>query len=149
MVKGFIYKLITDDRETGKFKVYIGSTSYDLSLRLSQHLSNYRLYLDGRTNYTSSFEVVSSSWYEIAVVETVEFKNVDELLQRERAFIEVYRADDDYVVVNSNLPIRTDEERLNAVKRYHQTDKGRAALSRAMKKYYQRKKVKNAQQPPT
>ena len=54
---GKIYKIVCNI--TGS--VYIGSTCENrLSRRLSHHVNNYRLFLSGKTNYTSSFEIIKN-----------------------------------------------------------------------------------------
>lgn len=151
--EGIIYRLITDDTksDTAEFMVYVGSTIHDLNIRLAQHEAHYRMYKEGRHNFISSFKIFESSWYEISVIEKVMVSSMDELLTKEREAIEKLRLDPDYTVLNQNLPIRTPEEKRNAVKKYHSTAKGKQALSKAMKKYYQRKKAKleqKEQQPP-
>jgi len=38
-------------------KIYIGKTKKQLNIRFSEHKSHYRLYQNGDSNYTSSFEL--------------------------------------------------------------------------------------------
>ena len=53
--------------QTDKF--YIGSTTQPLSKRLSCHKGKYKNYLDGKTNYTTSFEIIE---YGDAYIELLE-----------------------------------------------------------------------------
>ncbi len=141
IVKGFIYKIITDAQD-GRFKVYIGSTSYPISYRLSIHEYHYRLYQEKKFNYLSSFDILKHCWYNICLVEEFEYENIKELHQKERDAIEKYKADsENYIVVNANTPLTTNEEKRNAMKKYQKSEKGKKAISKAMKKYYQKKKA--------
>jgi hypothetical protein len=61
--KGKIYVLRSYKSED----IYIGSTcSSTLSLRMAQHRSNYKRWLQGKSNYTTSFEIIK---YEDAYIE--------------------------------------------------------------------------------
>ena len=54
---GKIYKII--DLTNDNF--YIGSTTKKyLSQRLEKHRTNYKCYLEGKTNYVSSYEILSN-----------------------------------------------------------------------------------------
>lgn len=146
--KGIIYRLITDDRATGKFKIYVGATTHAPETRLSQHKSDYELYKQGKHNYVASFEIIKCSWYEMCIEEEIEFDNFNELLQAERRAYDKFMADEDYTVVNVNVPARDTKEYYSSaigresIKRYHHTEKGRKALAKANKKYYQKNRAK-------
>jgi len=132
-------------------KVYVGSTASPLSVRLAQHLHHYELYKQGKHNYITSFEVIKEEWHEICLEETIEFENVNELLQAERRAYDKYKTDDDYIVVNVNVPARDSKEYYSSavgkesIRRYHQTEKGKAALARANRKYYEKHRERKIQ----
>ena len=79
--QGKIYKI--ECNATGK--VYIGSTcKKTLAERLSQHRSSYNSYLDGRSRYMSSFEIIEEGDYTIILIELYPCDSKDELFSRER-----------------------------------------------------------------
>jgi hypothetical protein len=90
---------------TNTDKVYIGSTKKSINERLQKHEANYRHFKDGKTNYTTSFEIL-------------EFKNCKiELL--ENKFCQSKEEQDmvecNYIIntpntVNKYLPGRTKEQ---------------------------------------
>lgn len=77
--KGKVYK-ITSDNTTD---VYIGSTTKELSQRLSGHKNAYKRFADNKTNYCLSFELVKHAHFEITLVEAVNVETKEELLKRE------------------------------------------------------------------
>lgn len=78
---GKIYKVVCN--VTGL--VYIGSTCEPtLARRLAGHVGNYRSFLKGKTNYTSSFKIIENSCYDIILVEKYPCNSKDELYARER-----------------------------------------------------------------
>ena len=79
--QGKIYKI--ECNVTGK--VYIGSTCKNtLAERLSQHVRNYKCYLDGKSHYVSSFDVLQNRNYDIVLIESYPCISKDELHARER-----------------------------------------------------------------
>lgn len=64
--------------------VYIGSTTKDLLCkRLAEHMSDYRMYKKGETNYLSSFEVLQYDDYRIELIEAFPCSSRNELVTRE------------------------------------------------------------------
>lgn len=105
----FIYKIVTDDVVTGKFKVYIGSTSNKLNKRISQHLRAYRLYSNNKSDkYITSFEIIKHNWFEFEVLETV--NDINDLTSRERYYINKFKNDEEYICVNKRIEKRTPQE---------------------------------------
>jgi hypothetical protein len=51
---GRIYKIVSSECDG----VYIGSTTKQLEMRFSCHKSLYKLYVNGKTNYVTSFEIM-------------------------------------------------------------------------------------------
>lgn len=101
--KGKIYKIVCDT--TGK--VYVGSTTKQyLSQRLFAHYDAYCKYLSGckHATRTTSFEVLEEMNYSIVLIEEYPCRSKDELLRRERHYIE--RMD----CVNRSVPTRTKQE---------------------------------------
>jgi hypothetical protein len=82
---GKIYKIVCNT--TGK--CYIGSTcSPYLSTRLAQHRNNFKSFLKGKFNYVSSYEVLENNNYDIVLLELFPCSCKEELLARERFYIE-------------------------------------------------------------
>ena len=79
--QGKIYKI--ECNVTGK--VYIGSTCEPiLARRLAGHIKNYKRYLNGKSNYVSSFDVLQNGNYDIVLIESYPCNSKDELHARER-----------------------------------------------------------------
>ena len=100
--EGKIYKIVCDN--TGL--TYYGSTCEKrLSRRLSKHRSNYSDYLKNQeNNFCTSFNILEGGNYSIVLVEHYPCNSKEELLQRERFYIENNEC------VNRNIPTRTNEE---------------------------------------
>ena len=79
--QGKIYKI--ECNVTGK--VYIGSTCEPILARwLAGHVGNYRCYLNGKSHYVTSFDVLQSGNYDIVLIESYPCNSKDELHVRER-----------------------------------------------------------------
>ena len=109
--QGKIYKIVCNTTNL----VYIGSTCEKrLSTRLSHHVAHYKMFLSGKTNYTSSYETIKNGNYEIILIENYPCNNSDEIRMRERFHIE------NNVCVNLKNPIRTKEDdKVWYIKYYH------------------------------
>jgi len=123
---GKIYKLI------GNNKIYIGSTINPLWKRKERHLYQFR---KGLKNLTS-FEILTDPNYTIELIENYLCNSKEELLKRERWYIENNEC------VNKLCPILTDEEKKqqkrDEKKRYY--DKYPEKKIEEKNRYYQRKK---------
>jgi hypothetical protein len=96
-----IYKIVCDT--TGL--VYYGSTCEPtLARRLAKHVGYYRAFLKNEFTFVSSFKVLENNNYTIVLVENVDCESKDQLLARERYYIE------NNDCVNKNIPGRTDKE---------------------------------------
>lgn len=76
---GKVYK-ITSANTTD---VYVGSTTYELNQRLSGHERSHRRYLNDKTNYCLSFQIIEKGDYKITLIEAVNVNTKEELLKRE------------------------------------------------------------------
>ena len=83
-MKGIIYKL--ECCITGE--VYYGSTQQSLSKRMSEHKSSYKHWKEGKTNYTTSYQIIDRGNYSYSLIEIVECEDRKQLEQRERFYIE-------------------------------------------------------------
>jgi hypothetical protein len=104
---GKIYRIVCNVTD----KVYIGSTTKErLSQRLTAHVSDYKKYLVDHKKKLTSYEVLQYDDYDIVLIENCPCDTKDELLKRERYFIETL------VCVNKVIPTRT-------VKEYYEANK--------------------------
>ena len=122
--QGKIYKIVCNTTK----KNYIGSTTKNLlSQRLAEHLYNYRKFLNKKYQFTTSFEIIKNSNYEIILIENYPCNSKDQLHARERYWIELTEC------VNRHIPTRTRKE-------YKKANKEK--LSESNKKYIQKNKEK-------
>lgn len=98
---GKIYRLVCNSSG----KQYIGSTANPLYKRKSEHKKGYTMWLEGRHNYVSSYEIVKGGNYDIFLIESFPCNNRNELDARERYWIENMEC------VNLLIPTRTLQER--------------------------------------
>ncbi len=82
--EGKIYRIVCNT--TGL--QYIGSTCDRLSNRFAGHKSTFKVFLNGGGNYTSSYEILKNNNCEIILIENYPCADRNELLARERYWIE-------------------------------------------------------------
>lgn len=115
-------------------KYYIGSTINGRNKRLKQHINNYKMYLNKKYNYCSSYEIIKNNNFKIELIELYNCNNKKELRKREG---EIIKKDffDEY---NVNLQI---EQR--TTKQYYKDNK--IKLNNHSKEYYiiHNEKLKN------
>lgn len=92
---GKIYKIICDENDL----VYYGSTTVPLWQRIGKHRIDYKMYLEGNRKYMTSYEVVKCESHKIILVEDFSCERKEQLLGRERFWIENNKC------VNKCLPI--------------------------------------------
>ena len=95
-----IYKII--DNTNGN--EYIGSTCQSLKRRLSTHKSGYKRFLNGLGYNVKSFDIIKNNDYKIELIENCDIKTKQELISKERFFIENNEC------INKVIPGRTDKE---------------------------------------
>lgn len=123
MVKGYIYKLSTDD------KCYYGSTIQKVNIRLNSHLNKCKRFFNGKQQtFSTSFDIVKlgRNNFKCEILEEVDFNDKNELLTRERFYIE------NNTCINKTIPLQTKEEyylknkeilREKRLKRFQETGK--------------------------
>ena len=110
-----IYRIVCNT--TGK--QYIGSTTKEkLSMRLSQHVYDYKKYLKNKFHYISSYEIIEGANYEIVLIESYPCNSKDELHSRERFHIETNEC------VNKVIP---SSNRVETRRRYYNSNKDKVA----------------------
>lgn len=107
---GYIYKIFHHNNPL----VYIGSTTKTINDRFEQHRISYNRYKSQKTGYVSSYKLfLTNSIPVIELLETLTNVTKQELLQRERTYIENNEC------INVNIPIRTYKEKLEYAQKYH------------------------------
>jgi len=110
---GKIYRIVCNTSS----KYYIGSTIKTIKERLSSHKQDFKMYLNDKNSYTSSFDILENNNYIIELVEEYPCSNNTELRQREDIYIKKYMNDE--FCVNKNRSYITDEERRENMKKYN------------------------------
>jgi hypothetical protein len=133
--KSKIYKIV--DYSTNN--IYVGSTLKTLSNRLAQHRSTYKVYLNGKYHYVTSFKVLENNNYRIELIENYpECTSIEELHKREGEWIQ--RLD----CVNKCVAGRTQKEYQEAnkdkIKEYRKANKDK--IKESGKEYYKANKDK-------
>ena len=101
---GKIYKIVGNQTED----VYIGSTCQKhLSTRLSGHKATYNTWLKGKSNYTTSYELIKYDDVQIILIENCPCNDKYQLEARERHHIENNKC------VNKTIPTRTQRTMYN------------------------------------
>jgi len=72
-------------------KFFIGATTKRLCQRMAQHKQNYAKYLEKKTDYDCSFDVLQYSDAQIQLLESFECKNKDELNAKLQTYIDSYK----------------------------------------------------------
>ena len=124
---GKIYKLVCNISDN----VYYGSTCSLLCQRKAHHNDDYRLFINGeRKYYLSAFHVIENEDYDIILVEKYPCNSKEELLKRERYYI------DNNLCCNKYIPTRTNQEYKkdkNSNQRYYVANKDKIAQHRNIK----------------
>ena len=124
-----IYKIVCNT--TGK--IYIGSTTVLLCKRLASHVNAYR-----KGKYTSSKEILDGGNYSTVLIENMECDTKEQLLRKERHYIESIER------VNKYRPIVSVEEKKEKEKEYKQLNK--EAIVEQKKQYYNKNKEQISEQ---
>lgn len=113
--KGKIYKIINYENSD----IYIGSTIETLSCRMAKHRADFKRYVEGNSNYITSFKVLEMPSATIVLIENFPCNSKEELLSREKFYILSSNC------VNKVNPIRTEEELLNYQNEYKTLNRGK------------------------
>jgi len=98
--KAKIYKIVDNTNNN----IYIGSTCKTLKTRLTNHKGSYKLFLKGLCNNVRSFDILKNNDYKIELLENCDIKTKQELIARERFYI------DNNECLNHNIPGRSIKE---------------------------------------
>ena len=108
---GKIYRIIAGG------ECYIGSTTQTLSRRLAKHKCHLKEYKQGKYTNMTSFPLLERDDCVIILIENIPCNNKEELLRRERHYIETMDC------VNKVIPLRTkaeyNEDNKDKIKEYN------------------------------
>ncbi len=121
-----IYKIVSNQTDD----IYYGSTTQPLCKRMVSHRCNLKRYNSGLLKeFTASFDIMKFEDAKIILVENVKCNNKEELLMKERKYIENNKC------CNKISPIRTKEEKHKYMKQYDENRK--ESQKEYHKNYYQ------------
>ena len=117
---------------------YIGSTSGPISYRLNSHIRSAIIYKESGSSMRicSSHEIMLRGAYQVRVLEWVVCKTKQDLLRKEREWIEKTEC------VNKVIPIRSIEEHKKYQNDYYESHKNDAAFIETNRKYRDANKEK-------
>ena len=118
--------------------IYIGSTKNTINARLSKHKSNYKLYLQGKRRYETSFDLCK---YDDVYVELIENYNCSSKKELERREGEIQR---EMKCVNQLIAGRTRKEHLKENEDFRRRKSGYGKTYREKNRIaiYERRKIK-------
>jgi len=119
-LNGKIYKLI--DNTNGN--IYIGSTCTSLKERLQGHKDNYLEHKKKVNNGSTSYNIIKNNDYKIELLENFPCKSKQELLNKEREYIENNKC------INIVRPIITHQEMLDNDKKWRTNNKDKLKIYR-------------------
>jgi hypothetical protein len=129
---GKIYKLVSPHTD----KIYIGSTCKErLCQRLAKHKAYYKEWLKHKKYGITSIQLFELGDVEIILIENFSCKTKDELLKKEREYIEKFKD----IIINKNIPSRTQKENK---KEYHQNNKEKIKQYRKIYNENNKEKIK-------
>ena len=127
---GKIYKLV--DNTNGD--VYIGSTITTLAHRLTVHKL--------KTNLCVSKIIIQNGDYTMVLIESYPCNNKNELLMRERHWIE------NTICINKTPPIKTKEETILQIKQYRETNREHILKMKCQHYHLNRERILEEQKKP-
>ena len=117
---------------------YIGSTIQKLNERINEHKSRYKRWLNKKTHYCSSYEIIKNKDYNVIMIEEVKNETKEECREREQFWINFYGIKN---LINNNNANGLDNERSKEkLKEYYDINKEK------IKEYYEINKEKISQQ---
>ena len=93
---GIVYMLSYGDM------TYIGSTIMSMNKRMNSHRIQCKRWLEGNTDYCSSYDIIKNENYELLIIEEVKKETVEECREREQWWIEFYEKDNLVNKCNAN-----------------------------------------------
>ena len=138
--KAKIYKIVDNTNNN----IYIGSTCKSLNTRLSEHKSDYKRFLKGIYNNVTSFDILKNNDYQIELLEDCNIKTKQELIAKERYYIENNNCLNKYIPGRSKKEYNdiNREKIANCQKEYKDTNKNK--IDNYQREYKEINKEKNA-----
>lgn len=102
MFTGRIYKITSNETDA----IYIGSTSRALNKRLNEHRTKFKLYLDGRYGYTTSFDIIMYEDHRIEQIAEFQCETLEQLYELENFMIGLHPTSVNRHRVANNSPIQ-------------------------------------------
>ena len=135
--KSMIYTIRSPHTE----KYYIGSTTQKLCKRFSDHKVKYKLYLDAKHHFVTSFKILELGDAYIELLEEYECDNKTQLEKREGEFIRIHKDN----CVNKRIEGRTKKEyRTDNLEKFKQTyNKYKIDNKDKISKYHKQYRIDN------
>jgi len=136
--KGKIYAIRsyqTDD-------IYIGSTIQSLSVRLGEHKRRYKMWLEGKHNYTSSYEIIKYNDCYVEEIEKCPCNDKNELNRREGQIIRLMDCVNKRIEGRTRKEYRQDnKEKIKEQSKQYRKD-NKEKYNENSRKYYEENKEK-------
>ena len=126
-MKGVIYLLIKDD------KVYVGQTKNSCA-RFSNHKTDYKAWLNNKTHYKSSYEIIKEKDFDIIILE--ELDDTADFKEREQFYIDKHK-NEGYTVVNK-YKAKVEKDKKKYAQLYYRENKDKLNQKRII--YYEKNK---------
>ena len=134
---GKIYKIESNQCE----QVYVGSTCEQyLSNRLSGHKRNYKRYLNGNGNYTSSYELLKYDDFKIYLIEDYPCERKEQLRSREGYWIKELDCVNKHIAGRTKKEWRDDNIEHVKEKRKKEYDENKETSKAYSKEWYENNK---------
>jgi hypothetical protein len=117
--------------------VYVGSTVEKLCVRMAKHRANYKIYMDGKFNYVTSFKILEYEDAYIELVENYPCDSKEQLLKREGQIIrETQNCVNRYIAGRTKGEYMQDnKEKIQHQRRNHYED-NKEKIQQLRRRYY-------------
>tara|TARA_R110002126_G_scaffold190896_1_gene339042 strand:+ start:444 stop:890 length:447 start_codon:yes stop_codon:yes gene_type:complete len=129
---GIVYMLAYGDM------TYIGSTIRSMNKRMNAHEYQYKRWLDRKSPYCSSFNIIKNENYELIIIEQIKNETVEDCREREQWWIDFYGKENLVNKCNAN------GWNYENIKEYYNNNKNQ--IKKQTKEYYENNKDKISQQ---
>jgi len=140
--QGKIYALRSYKNEM----VYVGSTTQSLSQRLGGHKKKYKIWLNGKTNWCSSYEIIKQGDYYIELLEYADCKTRAELHKKEGEFIRKMECVNKLINGRDKKEYYQDNRRQILEKKKIYREKNKERINKYQKEYLKEYREKNKEQ---
>ena len=135
-IEGSIYKITSDQTDD----IYIGSTEETLEIRLMNHKSDYKRWLDGNHKYLTSYEILKYDDCKITLLESSDFVSKEDLRKLEGQYIRNNKCVNIRIEGRSQKEYYQDNKKeLNEYNKEYR-DKNKEKIKEYKKEYYDKNK---------